>query len=31
MNAFMALSMLLVFLSGMVTGAWLTAVAARER
>jgi len=31
MNAFMAASMLLVFLSGMAAGAWLNAVTVRQR
>ena len=31
MNAFLGLSMLLVFLSGMAAGAWLSAIAVRER
>jgi len=30
-DAFMALSMLFVFLSGVATGAWLNAVTVRER
>jgi len=31
MDAFMAVSMLFVFLSGMAAGAWLNAVSVRER